>query len=122
MSLKLVIDGESFTADWIEESEARSEIRDALPFSGSATRWGKEIYFEIPVDADPEDTEKDVEVGDVAYWPRGNSLCIFWGETPASIDEGEPRAASGVKVVAELHDPEKIDDIKDGAKIEVTEL
>ncbi len=44
-----------------------------------------------------------VPVGAVAYWPPGSKLCLFWGETPASVDD-EPRAASPVNVVARLSD------------------
>nr|MBP6333007.1 hypothetical protein [Aminivibrio sp.] len=33
------------------------------------------------------------EIGDVALWPAGNALCIFFGPTPASSGD-EPRMAS----------------------------
>lgn len=36
-----------------------------------------------------------MEVGELAYWPTGNAFCIFYGRTPASMDE-RPRAASAV--------------------------
>jgi hypothetical protein len=36
-----------------------------------------------------------MEVGEIAYWPPGKALCIFFGRTPASTDE-RPRAASPV--------------------------
>lgn len=36
-----------------------------------------------------------MEVGEIAYWPPGNAFCIFYGKTPASIDE-RPKAASAV--------------------------
>ncbi len=72
------------------------EIWDRLPFEGPASLWGDEIYFEIPVSMELEDgARQTVEVGDVAYWPQGEALCIFFGPTPASTDE-KPRAASPV--------------------------
>ena len=40
-------------------------------------------------------------VGELAYWPPGNALCIFFGPTPASAGE-EPRAASAVNPVGKL--------------------
>ncbi|MFB6284265.1 MAG: cyclophilin-like family protein [Halobacteria archaeon] len=108
-------------ADWVERNgSTRGKIDEALPFEGVATRWGDEFYFEIPVDAPAEFAVRDVEVGDVAYWPRGNSLCVFWGETPASVDDGEPRAASEVNVVASVKDTSPAEDVEDGTKIRVT--
>jgi hypothetical protein len=42
-----------------------------------------------------------VEVGDVAYWPDGEALCLFFEATPASSDE-RPRAASAVNVIGHV--------------------
>jgi uncharacterized protein len=78
------------------------EIWDHLPFEGPASLWGDEIYFEIPVSMELEDgARQTVEVGDVAYWPQGEALCVFFGPTPASTDE-KPRAASPVTVVGRI--------------------
>ncbi len=44
-----------------------------------------------------EDGREVVEMGDVAYWPDGPSLCLFFGRTPASRGY-EIRAASPVTV------------------------
>jgi hypothetical protein len=76
-------------------------IWNALPITGSAMRWGEEIYFEIGVDLAEDDGQEVVEVGDVAYWPPGNAMCIFWGPTPASTDK-KPRAASAVNVFGHI--------------------
>ena len=40
-------------------------------------------------------------MGDLAFWPPGNALCIFYGPTPASRGD-EIRAASGVEVVGRI--------------------
>ncbi|MDQ3183320.1 MAG: cyclophilin-like fold protein [Actinomycetota bacterium] len=73
----------------LDEGPTAKEIRDRLPFEASASRWGDEIYFQIPVSADLEDGAREtVDVGDVAYWPQGEALCLFFGPTPASTDEG----------------------------------
>ncbi|MDQ3603473.1 MAG: cyclophilin-like fold protein [Actinomycetota bacterium] len=86
----------------LDEGPTAKKIRDRLPFETSASRWGDEIYFQIPVSADLEDGAREtVEVGDVAYWPQGEALCLFFGPTPASTDE-EPRAASPVTVVGRI--------------------
>ena len=39
----------------------------------------------------------DVSVGDIAYWPEGKCLCIFFGRTPASTDD-KPVPASEVVI------------------------
>jgi hypothetical protein len=76
-------------------------IWDALPIEGRANRWGDEIYFSIPVQLDEDQAQEEVQVGDLAYWPPGSALCIFWGRTPASRAD-EPRAASPVNVFAHI--------------------
>jgi hypothetical protein len=76
-------------------------IWDALPMQGAANRWGDEIYMAIPVDLAEDNAQQEVHVGDLAYWPPGNALCIFWGPTPAS-HANEPRAASPVNVFAHV--------------------
>ncbi|HEY1293045.1 MAG TPA: cyclophilin-like fold protein [Chloroflexota bacterium] len=79
-------------------------IWEALPIEGRANRWGEEIYFAIPVKLDEDHAQEEVRVGDLAYWPPGNALCIFWGPTPASHAD-EPRAASPVNVFAHIEGP-----------------
>ncbi len=94
------------------EGPTAEEIWERLPFEGPANFWGDEVYFEIPVSVEPEDEAREtVEVGDVCYWPQGEALCIFFGPTPASVDE-KPKAASPVTVVGRisegLNDVERI--------------
>jgi len=76
-------------------------IWEALPLEGRANRWGDEIYFAIPVALDEDHAQEVVQAGDLAYWPPGNALCIFWGPTPASQAD-EPRAASPVNVFGRI--------------------
>ena len=52
-----------------------------LPLEGRAARWKEEIYFEIPVKMGDEKAKSTVENVAIAYWPMGNALCIFHGET-----------------------------------------
>ena len=40
----------------------------------------------------------EVVPGDIAYWPQGKCLCVFFGPTPASSDE-KPVPASPVVIV-----------------------
>ena len=58
---------------------------------------------------------------DVAYWPEGNALCLFYGPTPISID-GQILAYSPVNIVGKIipHGNEKdelLPIIKDNTRV-----
>ncbi|MBD3228362.1 MAG: hypothetical protein GF329_09255, partial [Candidatus Lokiarchaeota archaeon] len=95
-SVDVVLEGE------IYDTPTANAIWDALPFSSNINTWGDEIYFDIPVTLDLEpDARADVEVGEIGYWDVGKSLCVFWGKTPASKNNG-PVAASPVNVFGKV--------------------
>lgn len=78
------------------EGETADLLWEALPILGTAQVWGAEIYFPIPVEAGAEDSAREeMEAGEIAYWPPGRAFCVFFGRTPASVDDA-PRAASPV--------------------------
>jgi hypothetical protein len=107
------------SAEWTGESpETRAAIEAALPIEGETTRWGDELYFRTGVDAPPEDAREEVPVGAVAYWSRGNAVCLFWGPTPASVGD-EPRAASPVNVVAQVADTGVFEGVEDRARVRI---
>lgn len=81
--------------------ETAKAIIDALPFESSVNRWGEEVYFDIPVSASEENSQTEVDVGDLGYWPTGSSFCIFFGRTPASSGD-KPVAASPVNVFGKI--------------------
>lgn len=56
-------------------------ITGALPVESVARVWGEEVYFPIPVKLGAEKSKSKVEPGTLAYWPEGNSFCIFYGKT-----------------------------------------
>jgi len=56
-------------------------ILKSLPLEGRAALWKEEVYFEIPVKMGGEKSVKTVKKGTLAYWPMGNAVCIFYGET-----------------------------------------
>jgi len=94
-------------------------IIDSLPFESSVNTWGEEVYFSIPVDVDEEKTQREVEVGDCAYWPAGSCFCIFFGRTPASSGS-KPVAASAVNVFGRIiGDATVFKKTRDGEKIRV---
>ncbi len=87
----------------LDDSATADAIWEALPIDGQGSRWGDEIYFEIPVTLQPEHAREVVEVGDLAYWPPGSAFCIFWGPTPMSRGS-EIRPASPVNVFGQIED------------------
>ena len=110
--------GEVTLAAELNESETARAITSALPIRAAAQRWGKEIYFPIPVEAGPEAGAREVvEKGTLGYWPVGRAFCLFWGATPASQGD-EIRAASAVNIIGRmLGDLAQLNDIGDGVEI-----
>ncbi|MBN1844202.1 MAG: hypothetical protein JW810_00860 [Sedimentisphaerales bacterium] len=83
----------------LNDTATARKIAAALPIEGLCRRWGDEIYFAVPVEADREpDARRDVQVGQIGYWPDGNAVCLFFGATPAS-DGPQPRAATAVNII-----------------------
>lgn len=56
-------------------------IMKRLPIEGRAALWKEEVYFEIPVKMGKEKAKPTVEKGTIAFWPMGNALCVFYGES-----------------------------------------
>ena len=86
-------------------------ILENLPIQVGITRWGDELYTEkTGIIAEEEDAKREVNFLDVAYWPEGNALCLFYGPTPISKD-GQILAYSPVNIVGRIipHDNEKDD-------------
>jgi hypothetical protein len=95
--------GEAYAELSSENPLTVDAIWSKLPIDGKANIWGDEIYFPIPVQVGAENPSEVVQMGDLAYWPPGNALCIFFGPTPASWDK-EIRPASPVNVIGRMVD------------------
>jgi len=92
---------------------------DSLPFSVNAHLWGEEIYTdESPISQAEENAKALVDLNDVAYWPSGKAMCLFFGPTPIG-KKGEIKPYSPVNVVGKIIDPDKsiIKKFTDGTKI-----
>ncbi|MBM4043084.1 MAG: hypothetical protein FJ290_31730 [Planctomycetes bacterium] len=110
MARILIRAGEVETTATLNETATAREILAALPIESRAQLWGKEVYFEIPVHVDPDDAQAKVPSGTVAFWPDGDCLCLFYGQTPASP----------VNVVGTLDgDPNELAKVKSGEAIRV---
>ncbi len=98
--INIFINNQKFEAE-LNDTKIAEEIYKALPIEANGNLWGNEIYFEIPVEVENENPTEELKVGDLAYWPEGNSFCIFYGRTPASTND-EPKPASPVTVVGKI--------------------
>ena len=98
-------------------------VLNALPIESKVSRWGDEIYFPIPVKFSEENPKEVVSKGTIAYWPPGNSLCIFWGPTPISSSEEEIRPASPVNVIGKIvGDPSIFSKMREGDVIRIEKI
>ena len=94
----------------LNESATARKLAKALPIESAAKVWGDEIYFEIPMHAEPENARADVPPGTVAFWPTGNFLCVFFGQKPCSP----------VNIVGEvIGDPNAFAQVRDGDAVRV---
>ena len=89
-----------------------------LPIESTAHRWGGELYWAAPVITAHEDATQDVQLGDLGYWVEGQSLCLFFGRTPASVD-GRPRPIVPVNLVGRCMLDERLRAVHDGTLVHV---
>ena len=79
-----------YTAE-LDNSDISNAIWLSLPFTAQINMLGSQIYFEMPLEhIDVRGTDIKLDVGDIAYWPKVNAFCIFFGPTPLSGDDGLP--------------------------------
>ncbi|MDW0154824.1 MAG: cyclophilin-like fold protein [Nitrososphaeraceae archaeon] len=111
----------------IELDDSRSPktfqaIIENLPVEINITKWGDELYTErTQISANEENAKREVDYLDVAYWPEGNALCLFYVPTPISKD-GQILAYSAVNILGRInpHGNEKdelLQEIKDNTKV-----
>ena len=107
----------------LNDSGTADLLWEALPLEASASTWGDEIYFRIPVQAGEEDGASDVVgMGAVAYWPPGQALCLFFGRTPASRGN-EIRAASAVNAMGAIDgDATVLKQVRAGTRVVVEKI
>ncbi len=101
-------------------SQTVAELLRSLPFTSRAQVWGDEVYFDAPFHADQEhDARAEMEVGEVAFWPDGDALALFFGPTPVS-DGLKPKAAGPCNVIGTvLGDPSVLRSVRPEAAVVV---
>lgn len=98
-------------------SQTAKEIIAHLPIESTISKWGDEIYFNLGFKACADNATMDVAIGDIAYWPQGKCLCIFFGLTPAS-NHDRPEPASPVVIIGKTNaTAEQLRQIELGEKI-----
>lgn len=112
MSHKILVETPNMPQITIELDEDNSpktvqEVLKHLPFDVSLNVWGEEIYSsESPVEMSEENAKSPVSLNDVAYWPQGKAICLFYGPTPIG-KKGEITPASPVNVIGKIINPDK---------------
>jgi uncharacterized protein len=95
-------------------------ILDNLPIEVNINKWGEELYTDKTlITAEKENAKTEVSMLDVAFWPEGKALCLFYGPTPISKD-GKIMPYSPVNIVGRIvsyHDNSIIDKIKNVSKV-----
>lgn len=118
MRVKFSADGVEFEGE-LNSSRTAKAIYDKLPLEAVVDTWGDEIYFDIGLKLLKERPTVKVKVGDIAYWPQGSSMCIFFGPTPISKTD-RPRPASEVNLIGTANCPKEIlKGIKSGSNITI---
>lgn len=80
---------------------------EKLPFTVKLHLWGEEVYSsESPIEISEENAKSPVKLNDVAYWPSGKAICLFYGPTPIG-KKGEITPASPVNVIGKIISPDK---------------
>jgi len=83
-------------------------ILEKLPIKVKINRWGDELYTDpMPVKVKEENAKSLVNLMDVAYWPQGQGLCLFFGPTPISKGN-EIKPYSPVNVIGKIVSKENI--------------
>ncbi|HSD04682.1 MAG TPA: cyclophilin-like family protein [Nitrosopumilaceae archaeon] len=93
-----------------------SAFLDCLPLTVGINSWGEELYTdETPVRVAEENAKPLVDLMDVAYWPTGKAICLFFGPTPIGTKD-EIKPYSPVNVIGKIINADKrfLKDVPDG--------
>ena len=105
-SVIIEVEGTAFNAE-INDSPGAQKFLDLLPLSLRLSRWGDEYYGGCGAEVEEDSSAREfMEIGEIALWPPGNALCLFFGPTPASTDD-RPKAASPVVPIGRIIDNPK---------------
>ena len=94
----------------LDDTNSPKTVQDfveKLPFTVDLNVWGDEIYTsKSPISQHEENAKSPVNLYDVAYWPTGKAICLFYGPTPIG-NPGEITPASPVNIIGKIVSPDK---------------
>lgn len=104
----------------LNDSPTSNALYEQLPIEGISQVWGDEIYFSTSIVTENDEWAKEtVDLGDIAFWPPGNAVCLFFGPTPMSAP-GEIRPASPTNIMGKLSgDLDLLKSISGGSEVKV---
>jgi hypothetical protein len=104
----------------LNDSPTSNTLYDQLPIEGVSQIWGDEIYFSTNINIENDEWAKEtVELGDIAFWPPGNAVCLFFGSTPVS-GPGEIRPASPTNIMGKIKgDLNQLKSVSGGTEVTV---
>lgn len=115
---------ESDKTAYIELDDSQSPktvkaILDNLPIEVKINRWGDELYTDkTSIVAEEENAQSAVRPLDVAYWPEGNALCLFYGSTPITKSPDKILPYSPVNIVGRIiAKDDNLDEFKDHSTV-----
>ena len=69
----------------LNDSPTSKTFSSHLPLEVRMSRWGEEYYGSCGLSAPlSPDAREEMAVGELAFWPPGQALCVFFG-TPAPM-------------------------------------
>jgi hypothetical protein len=85
------------------------ELYKRLPIEAKANLWGEEVYFEVPLKQEDENTSPASRSGDISYWSPGSAFCIFFGKTqPYSPVNHLGRVIEGLDLFKDVKNGDRI--------------
>jgi uncharacterized protein len=120
MTIKITI-GKLTVFCTLNASQTAKLIWNSLPLTSKSELWGEEVYFYIQPKTGIEKAYAcdEVQPGDLAYWPTGPCMCLFFGLTPNSR-AGKIIPVSTVNVFGSVEgDPLILSIVKEGQPIKV---
>ena len=97
-----IVSGDVTLTAELNDSPSAKAMLEILPLELRMSRWGDEYYGDCSLSVEEEPQARTLmKVGELAVWPPGSALCIFFGPTPASTAD-EPRAASKVNPIGRV--------------------
>jgi hypothetical protein len=107
----------------LSDTATASALWDALPLEGKVRLYGHSILVDASLGVALEPIARAaVKAGDLAFWPDGPAIGLYFGKTPASTGD-DPAAASPVNVFGRITgDAGRLARVTEGAKVKLTAL